>query len=197
VLIRWETTEHGALHLPDLDAMDMFVDLASLCNYCILSNILDPRTYNFPDIPYGHTASASHLDQRMQHDYNALSPTQRLHFSYIRGHAINLIHWVHCNYLFVDEAGQHHDFITLARTYLHQQVRAILKYKIRAEKKGIRGVPNCESADVRRQIELLFAEGMAEFGGLDITDLSDASTLSWNPELTPHKRTEAIVFKGM
>ena len=177
--------------------MDTFVGLASLCNYCILSNVLDPQTYNFPDIPYGHPPSATHLDQRIQHDYNALSPTQRLHFSYIRGLAIKLIHWVHCKYLFVDKAGQHQEFIAITRTYLHQQVWAILKYKIRAEKKGIRGVPNCQAADVRRQIELLFAEGMAEFGGLNITDLTDAKTLCWNPELTPQKRTQALVFKGM
>ncbi len=39
-------TEHAASHLPPLgEDMNMFVDLLMLCNFCILSNLLDPHTY--------------------------------------------------------------------------------------------------------------------------------------------------------
>ena len=188
--------EHGALHLPELTDMNKFVDVATLCNFCILSNVLDPRTYNFDDIPYGHTANATHLAQRRQHNYNALSPRDRLYFSYVRGLAINLIHWVNCNYTFEDKEAHHNDFITLARTYLHQQVQAILKYKQRAEKESIHGFPNCTSSDLLHQVKLLFAEGMAEFAGLSVTELRGATSLSWDPELTPVKRKQPLVFKG-
>ena len=193
------TTEHGASHLPDLQGMDRFVDLACLINYCILSNVLDPRTYNFPDIDYGRAASSTHIAQRIQFDYNALSPNDRLHFSYIRGLAINLIDWVNCNYVFFDEDRNPQDFTTLARKFLHQQVRAILKYKIMAQKSKIRGVPNCSAVDVRRQIELLFAEGMPELRGLSIAELRDAESLSWPYDdnvLTPEKQSTPWKFTG-
>jgi hypothetical protein len=83
VLICLTKTEHGALHLPELTNMDKFLNF---------SNVLDFRTYNFDDIPYGHTTNATHLAQHQQHDYNTLSPGDRIHFSYIGGLAINLIH---------------------------------------------------------------------------------------------------------
>ncbi len=114
--------------------MKVFVDLLTLCNYCILSNLLDPRTYNFPGLPYGETASPTHLSQREKHDYNALSPDDRHYFSYVRGLAINLINWVHCHFIFHDTEGSSNDFTTLSRKYLHRQVRAIIAYKAAAEK---------------------------------------------------------------
>src|SRR6266545_557921 len=93
--------ENSALHLPVLDdEMITFIDILTLCNYCILSNVLDPRTYNFPDIQYGEKANATHLSQREKHDYNALSPDHRHYFSYVRGLSINLIHWLHCHLVF-------------------------------------------------------------------------------------------------
>jgi hypothetical protein len=178
--------------------MSKFVDVATLCNFCILSNVLDPRTYNFDDIPYGRTANAIHLAQRHQHDYNALSPRDRLYFSYVRGLSINLIHWVKCNYMFKDKEGHPVDFVALSRTYLHQQVRAIIKYKQRAEKETIQGIPNCSSSDLIRQVELLFAEGMEEFAGLSISvaDMKDTTSLSWDPEVTPIKRKQPLLFTG-
>lgn len=191
------TIELGASHLPELKNMEAFVDLATLCNFGILSNLIDPRTYNFEGLVYGHKATATHLAQREEHDYNALSPSDRLQFSYCRGLAINLIHWVHCHYTFKDEDGNLHDFVTLSREYLHQQIRAIVKYKLNAEKENIGGIPNCTSSDLRRQIKLLFQEGMGEFKGVSLGELRDATSLAWTPELTPEKRINPLEFKGM
>jgi hypothetical protein len=157
--------------------METFVDLLTLCNFCILCNVLDPRTYNFPDISYGSTANATHLSQRRQHDYNALTPSQRLHFSYIRGLAINLIHWIHCHYVFKDDEGTHNDFITLARTCLHQLILAILHYKIRAEAEDIRGIPNCSSSDLSNRLTLhrgydrIFGAFLFQSGGCRLPQL--------------------------
>jgi len=60
-------------------------------------------------------------------------------------------------------------------------------------------VPNCTAADVRRQIQLLFSEGMTELRGLSLTELRDAQTLSWTDEddsLTPEKRAKPLKFTG-
>jgi hypothetical protein len=196
VLICLTKTEHGALHLSELTNMDKFIDLATLCNFCILSNVLDFWTYNFDNIPYGCTTNAMHLAQRQQHDYNALSPGNRIHFLYICGLPINLIHWVNCKYVFEDEGRHCNDFITLTQTYLHQQVQAILDYKQQAEKENICGIPNCISSDVLHQVELLFGEGMPEFAGLSVTELRDATSLSWDPAFTPVIRKQPLAFKG-
>jgi hypothetical protein len=191
-------TENVALHLPALgEDMDVFVDVLSLCNYCILSNVLDPRTYHFPGLPYGNDATATQLLQRQQHDYNALSPDDRHYFSYVRGLAINLIHWIHCHYVFKNDKGELNDFIGLARRYLHSQIRAIVAYKAQAEKKKLQGVYNCTQADLRRQVALLFsASRMPEFQGLSLLELDDTESLAWEGDYTPQKRSKPLEFEG-
>ena len=172
--------------------MAAVLDVLSLCNFCILSNVLDPRTYNFADLQYGHVANATHLSQRRLHDYNALSPDDRHYFSYVRGLAINLIQWINCHYLFDDE-----DPITIARQYLHQQIRAIIGYKVEAEKENVQGIPNCGEIDLRRQISLLFADGMADFGGLSLNNLENEESLAWDTDFIPAERTEPLEFIGI
>jgi len=189
------TTENYALHLPPLTDMDTFVDILTLCNYCILSNVLDPRTYNFADLQYGYPASATHLLRRQQHDYNALSPDDCRYFSYVHGLAINLIHWINCHYVF--EGNTTEDPLITARKYFHYQVRVIIHYKMNAEKDDVQGVPNCTESDLRRQISLLLADGMTEFAGLSLANLKDAGSLAWETGHTPAKRTKPLDFKGI
>ena len=190
--------ENGALHLPVLDdEMITFIDILTLCNYCILSNVLDPRTYNFPDIQYGEKANATHLSQREKHDYNALSPDHRHYFSYVRGLSVNLIHWLHCHFIFKGKERAY-DVTSIARQYLHNQVRAILKYKMTAEKERVGGVPNCTTKALRRQISLLFSAGqMTELGAPNVDDLTDMDSLAWETTLTPSRRSKALKFNGI
>ena len=99
-----------------------------------------------------------------------------------------MIHWVHCNFQFTDDKNQRNTFLTLARTYLHQLARAIVIYKKLAEKKKILGVPNCNSSDVIRQVNLLFADGLLEFGASSLTDLNDEDiSMAWRWDLTPER----------
>ena len=177
--------ENVALHLPVLnDEMDTFIDILTLCNYCILSNVLDPRTYNFPDIRYGDKANATHLSQRE-------------YFSYVRGLSVNLINWLHCHFVFRGKASTY-AVISVARKYLHNQVRAILKYKITAEKERVGGVPNCTTKAFRRQISLLFSDGkMTKLGGLDVNDLTDMDSLAWETSIKPSRRSKALEFDGI
>src|SRR6266540_2787426 len=190
--------ENSALHLPVLDdEMITFIDILTLCNYCILSNVLDPRTYNFPDIQYGEKANATHLSQREKHDYNALSPDHRHYFSYVRGLSINLIHWLHCHFIFKGKERAY-DVTSIARQYLHNQVLAILKYKITAEKKRIGGVPNCTAKALCRQISLLFsAEQMTELGTPNVDDLTHMDSLAWEMTLIPSQCSKAVEFNGI
>jgi hypothetical protein len=71
-----------------------------------------------------------------------------------------------------------------------------MQYKLNAEEENVRGVPNCSSRDLRRQIDLLFAR-MTEFGVVSFSDLKNADTLSWEPDLTPLRRKNPMDFKGI
>ena len=175
--------------------MTTFVNLAALCNFCILSNLLDPHTYSFADLPNSNRANTTHLSQRQEFDYNALSPSDRIYFSYVRGLSYNLLRWVHCTFWFIGEDGKRNDFLSLARTYLHQQVKAIIKYKKRAEASKVIGIPNCSASDMIRQVGLLFDDAPPEFGGLSLSNIKD-DTLAWQPEVKPEKRPKPLLFEG-
>jgi hypothetical protein len=148
---------------------------------------------------YRQDATTTHIWQRQKHDYNALSPADRLYFSYVRGLAINLIIWINSCFAFKeDDKGVVYDIATQARMYLHRQVRAILRYKMRAEEENVEGVPNCTSNDIRRQVDLLFAHGGDEIvlGDISLTTLSDADTLGWDTTLKPVKFRIPLAFEG-
>jgi hypothetical protein len=85
----------------------------------------------------------------------------------------------------------------VARQHLHQHVHSILQYKILAEKDKVRGVPNCTSQDLHRQIKLLFANAPEELGQIDLTAVGDAETLNFNPDFKLVKWTHSQDFKGV
>ena len=152
------------------------VDVLTLCNFCILANILDYNTYSFPDLSYGQKATAKHKRLRLLYDYNALDPKERRYFSYIRGLAMNLINWISCHYdvtvASTDQvAAPPIDFEPMfAGQYLMRQAHALLHYKLQAEDQGIVGVWNCTAADVRRQLELLFLGKAHLYGAFNFED---------------------------
>ena len=148
---------------------------------------------------YRQDATTTHILQRQKHDYNVLSPADRLYFSYVRGLAINLIIWINSCFAFKDDdKGVVYDIAMQARMYLHRQVWAILRYKMRAEEENVEGVPNCTSNDIRRQVDLLFTHGGDEIilGDISLTTLSDADTLGWNTTLKPVKFRISLAFEG-
>lgn len=162
--------------------MDTFIDILTLCHMCILSNFLDARTYNFPDLDYGLPATHNHLLQRRRHDYNALSPDDRNYFSYIRGLAMNLISWLGCHYGCKDPNNKSISIASISRRLLHRQVRTILQYKITAEADNIKGIPNCTSRDLRNQIKLLFTDAPPDLGEIDLTNLEKETSLEYTPD---------------
>lgn len=132
-----------------------------------MANVLDRDTYQFP-LSKGRKPTASELGLRDRYDYNALSPPKRRRFSYVRGLALDLLSWIAFNYDVVstnqEEPPVEHDPVEFAIEvifpFLTNQAYAILKYKRRAEAQGLAGIPNCTAADVQRQLELLFDDGL-------------------------------------
>lgn len=148
-------------HLPSLTTSEDFFNILSLCNYCILANVLDSRTYAFPE--ESPSDPMIRLQRRFQYDYNALQPPDRFRFMYFRGLALNLISWLSCNYGAVDVGDPESNLLDiqhLAGHFLAHQATAILNYKVRAAKADYKGFPNCTTTDIKRQLELLFAKGI-------------------------------------
>ena len=146
--------------------MEDLFNILTLCNYCILGNVLDRRTYSFP----GHTPKnpGLRLQNRIQYDYNALSPSDRYQFTYFRGLALNLISWLSCHYIATPRKGTTDeqadddtiDIQELAASYLQRQASSLLNYKVRAKQVKYKGLEECSIADIQRQLELLFADGI-------------------------------------
>ena len=169
-MIFYYISEHHATHLPDLaDSEDLFNVLA-LCNFCILSNVLDPRTYSFPDhLPHDDPMQ---LRRRIQYDYNALSPSDRKQFTFFRGLARNLIAWIDSRYMGVELSGpkpEEIDVASMASNSFRRQVAAFVYYKVRAIQHGAQGSPGCTLGAIQRQLQLLLEQPIL---GMDATDLN-------------------------
>ena len=182
------------------------IDVLSLCNYCILANILDYNTYQFP-LSKGCKPTASELRLHDQYDYNALILPQRRYYTYIRGLALNLLVWIASNYDVVpanqewppDENSPCDVVIEFMALFLTDQVCAILNYKRRAEAQEVSGVPNCTAADVQRQLKLLFHDNPNISNDIDFnSDLSEYNSFAFgNCSWRVKKRVASIRPPGI
>jgi hypothetical protein len=126
-------------HLPELRGLDELLDIFSLCNILILSNVLDDRTY----CPSG----------------TAIPLTERYTIAYARGLCLWLLDALDRLYVLatVGSEANFTDNLTsvgsIAAKFLAQQSAAILDYKQTAEKNGMRGALHCTSSKLRRQLE--------------------------------------------
>ncbi len=195
--------EYSNGHIPNMLENDSLIDALTLCNFCILANVLDFRTYSFPTLDDHEAPSPREYDQRAKWDYNALSVVDREHFTYTRGLARNFISWIGCNYdvTYGQATEPVVDFERhFAGRYLHQQCCAILNYKEKATGEGLSGLRFCKASDVERQMDLLFGEEQwACYGDWAQTKL-DASmhgSLAFGDRAFTIKRKEKpLQFKG-
>ncbi len=138
------------------------IDVLTLCNYCILSNVLDFRTYGFPGVGETDTPSPRDRSQRDLWDRNALSQVDRQYFIYVRGLAINFIRWLSCNYDATSSQAMspipsfEKDF---CGNYILNQACAILNYKKQAEAERLATIPWCKFKDIERQLQYVLSGG--------------------------------------
>jgi hypothetical protein len=161
-----------------------FLNILFLCNYCILSNVLDIRTYSFPK--EDTLDDAVRLRRCILYDYNAFTPSDRIQFMYFRGLALNFIGWLNSHFV-ISAPSIDLDLLTvefLAGSLLAQQARALLNYKIRAFAHH-QGPPNCTPMDVTRQLNLLFENGILDHNPSLFKDegLAQSFTFGLNPNL--------------
>lgn len=90
------------------------------------------------------------------YDFNAMSPHDRRRATYARGLCWHLTHWFFKQYRLTNELDQVVDGKEVFVSYLGTQAAALFVYKRHAEAEGVRGVPGCTLATLRRQIEWCF-----------------------------------------
>jgi hypothetical protein len=129
------------------------INVLTLCNFCILANVLNFNTYRFANNTDNPTPRDR--DQYEQWDRNGLSPVDREHMIYVRGLAINFIRWLSCNFeaRSVESTEIIRPFLeNLCGKYLLRQACAILNYKKLAEAERLPTIPHCKFRDVQRQL---------------------------------------------
>jgi hypothetical protein len=134
------------------------IDVITLCNYCILANVLDFRTYGFPGVGEGDSPTPRDRDQRQRWDRNALTMLDRHYITHIRGLSINLIRWLSQNFEVTPaEATSPFDFKQeFCGNYIMRQACAILNYKKMAETQQLATIPWCKFKDVEQQLNYVF-----------------------------------------
>ena len=118
-------------HLPDLSSIDSLLEVLSLCNILVLSNVLDERTY------YGEDVSS---------DEKSISLVERYKITYSRGLALYLLDSLDSLYLLQEINQSGNKFISLkafAASFLAQQSATVLHYKESAEGNGLDGAVYC------------------------------------------------------
>ena len=115
----------------------------------ILSNVLDPRTYE--------PGPEGVLDE--QHDVNAIPAKERYEMAYARGRCWDILRWFFTQHVIFDKVtGKSIDgFPKIAMEYLIQQCRSIVHFH-KASKKNLKnyGTPISSKA-LRRQMKLCLA----------------------------------------
>jgi hypothetical protein len=178
--------EYSDGHLPNLLDSQSFVDVLTLCNFCILVNVLDFQTYSFRGLSDQEKPSPRDFEQRVRWDYNAVSVLNREYYTYARGLAHNFISWLASNY---DVTYAHSNETVpdlekdFCRKYLTDQACAMLAYKTQAEEESFHGLEYCSQGDLDRQMGYLFKDDENDWFGdwrLKKANLDNYRTLSFN-----------------
>ena len=144
--------EKAWAHVPDVLTVDGRIGLITLCSFGVLCNVLDFDTYRFPGQRRDEKLSAKKREKLLTHDYNAMTPQDRVHCMRTRALAMDLVSWLEWKYeglqwtnLFVHTLGKH--------------CAALYAYKAKAEAQDIEGAPHCTLETIKIQLAGIFHPG--------------------------------------
>jgi hypothetical protein len=175
-------TEHDQGHLPVLTDFNSVLDLFTLCNLIILSNVLDLRTYQIS--PETSPTSSLKYSRKLKdlHDVNAIAATERYQMAHSRGCCFDILHWYFKKYeIFDKETLEPVDgFNVVAMEYLRHQASVILVYKKKAlaeEGEDSTDSQFCTAEDLESQMNLCLG-GYAEVPAIEVLDPSNSKDLN-------------------
>ncbi|PPR00997.1 hypothetical protein CVT24_000571 [Panaeolus cyanescens] len=136
-------------HLPDIKSFSGYLDVLSLCNICIMGNILDFRTYLAPNQDPAEYPSQIQRLALLSFDRNDVPGHERITYCQTRGIARIMLEELNTSYEILDKNKKIiKDF---PFRYLADQMQSLCLYKFRAQGKGLEGAPHCSWKDLRRQ----------------------------------------------
>ena len=141
--------EKAWAHVPDVLTVDGRIGLITLCSFGVLCNVLDFNTYRFPGQRRDEKLSAKKREKLVMHDYNAMTPQDRVHCMRTRALALDLVCWLEWKYEGLE--WSHLFACTLA-----QHCGALYAYKAKAEAQDIEGAPHCTLEAIKSQLAGIF-----------------------------------------
>lgn len=179
-------------HLPDVQTFDGLLDLLSACILAILGNVLDYRTYSAPNQDKDEPASHSQKVLMEEFDRNNISANERMAICHARGIALTIFNWVR-EYCTIKD-GKGNVVEDLPSRFLVQILKALLKYKAKANQEKLGGAPHCDLHMLERQVmNVLACDTLARKVWDKRQDIPDDSlefgrkkgyTLQWVPHHT-------------
>ncbi|PPQ73447.1 hypothetical protein CVT24_008149 [Panaeolus cyanescens] len=141
--------ESVRVHLPDMDTISGYLDVLSLCNICIMGNVLDFRTYLAPNQEPENDVGRIQRLAMLSFDRNNVPSHERVTYCQTRGVARVMLEEINAHYVLHDQNG---DIIEdFPFRYLADQLQSLCIYKQDAEDNDLAGAPHCTVRDVRRQ----------------------------------------------
>ncbi len=181
--------EKAWAHVPDVLTVDGRIGLITLCSFGVLCNVLDFDTYRFPGQRRDEKLSPKKREKLVAHDYNAMTPRDRLHCMRTRALALDLVCWLDWKY-------EGLDWSELFGCTVGQHCAALYAYKAKAEAQDIEGAPHCTlkaiatqlagifhvesflQRDINRAIQDVLDEVDTEDESLSVNNIWDSVTLS-------------------
>ncbi|KAF8960610.1 hypothetical protein BDZ97DRAFT_1605550, partial [Flammula alnicola] len=155
-----ERDERAWAHVPNLETMDGFKELLTICYLGVLMNVLDFETYSYPGQEPGAALTPKQEQRHMLHDYNAMSLLNRLACTHARGLALDLLEWVECNYELREtipgESAVIKDMHSVFALAMNRLCLSLMLYKQLAQQQSIEGAPNCTLEAIRMQLGDIF-----------------------------------------
>jgi hypothetical protein len=129
------------------------MDVLVLSFLGIMSNVLDFRTYRYPDRTADEPLTDDEKELMEVYDLNAMNQTERTVCMYVRGMGWKIQAWINRHYTLEKADGEPanlHEFIS---NYNAHMASVILRYKSQADLHKVQGAPGCTNERLKSQID--------------------------------------------
>ena len=140
-------------HVPDLKSIDSLMDVLALSFLGIMSNVLDFRTYRYPEWAADEPLTDKENELMKTYDLNAMNQTERTLCMYVRAMGWGIQGWVRRHYTLENADGEPGNLDRFITIYIAHMISAILQYKSQADLQQVKGAPGCTYERLKSQID--------------------------------------------
>ncbi len=182
--------------------VDGLLDLISGCTLAILGNVLDFRTYCAPNQAEATPTMREQQFLWKKFDRNHIGGEERMAICYTRGVALHVFAWIRKQCIVKTPNGEIMD--DLPSKYVVELLDALLAYKLKADKRKLKGASHCTFWMLKAQVsnvvkcdssvEKLWNERKGESSGNLRMTLDEGCTVEWSDDTpTPIVQTSKLL----